>query len=121
MPGVKWVKICGKPPLEAKIPNAASKFSALSHQVAGQLRQLLSAAEQGEWEQVVNLAPSLSASLEAFRSFSAAAVGDATDRKQLQEIAGMLDQATALCATRKEQIGPLVRSLKEIPLPAGAP
>lgn len=81
----------------------------------------MQAAEQEEWERVSTLMPTVTSTLEAFRATPIRPERGAIDTGLLQEILQMLQKATALCTTRKEQIAPLVKVLKEMPTSADEP
>ena len=87
----------------------------MSRQLDGQLRLLLEAADQGQWETVVDLTPALTASLESLRRIPPDQLADLAGIRQLGEIATLLERARNTCATRREDIGPLVGALKEMP------
>ena len=76
---------------------------------------MLEAANQGQWETVVDLTPALTTSLETLRRFSPDRLANLADARQLGEIAALLESARSSCETRREDIGPLVGALKEIP------
>lgn len=83
------------------------------------LTQLIGQADAGEWEAVVALQPEVCqrlADLEGrYQTPAVARNAPPADRSRLAEIAALIDKATLACATRRDQIAPLVGSLKALP------
>lgn len=93
----------------------------MSQQAASQLRQVLLAAEQEDWVQVANLTPQVTAVLDLFRTIPASSREGTANLGSLREILQMLQKASTLCSVRKEQIAPLVGSLKKMQTLADEP
>ena len=88
------------------------------------LTQLIRQAEAGEWEAVVLMQPNVCqqlADLESlYRSPVAISNTSSADSARLTEINALINKAELACATRREQIAPLVGSLKALPDPVKA-
>lgn len=88
-------------------------------QLFGPLAELISLAEAGEWDAVVALAPNLSQQLASLDRTGKTALLSGQkypiDREYLAKAIALLEKAGTLCAERREQIAPLVNSLKPLP------
>lgn len=83
------------------------------------LTQLLGQADAGDWEATVALQPEIChrlANLEHhYQSAATARNTSPADRSRLAEIAALINRAELVCAARRDQIAPLVSSLKALP------
>lgn len=83
------------------------------------LTQLIGQADAGDWEAVVLMQPEVCLQLaqleRLYQSPAAASTAPPADRTRLAEIVALINKAEAVCATRREQIAPLVNSLKALP------
>lgn len=88
------------------------------------LTQLIGYADTGDWEAVVLMQPDVCqrlAELESlYQSPSTIRNTSPADRTRLAEINALISKAELVCATRREQIAPLVSSLKALPDPIKA-
>lgn len=95
-------------PLSADLPSVISLLTALIGQT-----------EAGDWEAVVAMQPEVCkqlANLERFYGPTTAARSvSLADRNKMAEIVTLIDKAAMRCAARREQIAPLVNSLKALP------
>lgn len=83
------------------------------------LTQLIGQADAGDWETVVLMQPEVCQQLAEleylYQSPAAARNTTPADRTRLAEIAALINKAELACATRRDQIAPLVSSLKALP------
>lgn len=83
------------------------------------LTQLIGQADTGDWEAAVAMQPELCQRLAAleyhYQSAATARNAPPADRTRLAEIAALINKAELACATRRDQIAPLVSSLKALP------
>lgn len=88
------------------------------------LNQLLGQTEAGDWEAVTAIQPEVCqrlADLQRHYDVPAAARNSLpADRDRLVEIAALVKKAEVACTTRRDQIAPLVNSLKALPDPIKA-
>lgn len=87
--------------------------------IAALLIRLIGQAEAGEWETVAlmqtDVCQRLNGLEQAYQSPASARGTSPADRARLAEIIALINKAESACATRREQIAPLVRSLKALP------
>lgn len=83
------------------------------------LKHLIEQAEAGEWEAIVAMQPIVSQQLADIEIFyappGAASTVSAAERTRLSGIIALITKAEALCASRREQVAPLINSLKALP------
>lgn len=88
------------------------------------LNQLIGQTETGDWEAVTAVQPEVCRQLANLqRHYDAPATArnsSPIDRSRLAEIAALIKKAEAACSTRRDQIAPLVNSLKALPDPIKA-
>lgn len=88
------------------------------------LNELIRQTETGDWEAVTAMQPEVCLQLANLQRHydTPATVRNSPpgDRSRLTEIAALINKAEAACTTRREQIAPLVNSLKAIPDPIRA-
>ncbi len=98
-------------------PGASSKPDLTA--IASLLTQLIAQADVGNWEAVVLMQPEVSQRLaeleQQYQSPAAAINTPPADRTRLAEIVTLINRAESACAMRRDQIAPLVGSLKALP------
>lgn len=96
------------PPLSADLPSIISL-----------LTELIGRTEAGDWEAVVAMQPEACKQLATLEKLygptTAARSISLADRSKMAEIIALIDKAALRCAARREQIAPLVNSLKALP------
>lgn len=83
------------------------------------LNRLIGQTEAGDWEAVVAMQPEVCQQLadiqKYYESSAATRSPSGAERGKIAEIAALIAKAETNCATRREQIAPLVNSLKALP------
>ncbi|WP_428826981.1 flagellar protein FliT [Azonexus sp. IMCC34842] len=102
----------------AKISSlSASKTSALD-QLAGVLKNLQDAAENGKWEQIEELEAAFRRASEAVQEMSPALRYTAAYRNRVTELLTLHKVVMSLCKDRMDQIAPLINALSGAKLPS---
>ena len=99
-------------PLEATIPNTHAHFVAIAEGLLVKLREIQELAKAGSWENLDLLSAPFLAEMAALRAFEKLPIDDPDDRRLIDDVQKMLQTTIALCATRMEQIGPLVKAFE---------
>lgn len=97
----------------SQLPDIGTNRQAQLTDLAQALRQLLTMAQQGEWDQVTDycdrLLPIL-ATVEKTELLPQA--GSSLNREDIQATVALLQSAIEKCSERKAQIAPLINALK---------
>lgn len=83
-----------------------------TEQLAANLRTLLLAAEQGEWDRITDISDQILLELELAEQPDFLSKMPSVDRKEIDEILLLLKSAVEQFSTRMEQIAPLLNALK---------
>lgn len=83
------------------------------------LNRLIRQTEAGDWEAVVAMQPEVCQKLADLKRYyespSETFSPTTAERSKIAEVAALITKAETNCATRREQIAPLVNSLKALP------
>ena len=83
-----------------------------TEQLATNLRILIQAAEEGEWDRISDLSEQMLIELELAGKPDFLSKLPSVDRKEVEKIILLLNSAIEQCSTRMGQIGPLLNALK---------
>ena len=88
-------------------------------QLSDSLRTLLATIKAGEWERFAELADELAPAMDAAQNAAAHQKFDSADqRARVEAILTLLESAIHECATRRDQISPLIDALNRTSAPS---
>jgi hypothetical protein len=97
---------------EAIIPNTHARFVSIAEALLVKLHEIQDIAKAGSWENLdLQPAPFLT-EMAALRAFEKLPIVDPDDRRLINDVQQMLQTTIAQCATRMEQIGPLIKAFE---------
>lgn len=98
--------------METTIPNTHARFVSIAEGLLVKLREIQDLAKAGSWESLDLLSAPFLTEMAALRAFEKLPIDDPDDRRLIDDVQQMLQTTIALCATRMEQISPLIKAFE---------